>query len=216
TLTVDFSPDGTQVATAGDDTDVRLWDAATGRVLTVLTGHTEGVNEALFSPDGTRLVTAGDDGTARIWDTATGRCLAVLAVHDSWVTGARFSPDGSRIATVSQDARTRIWDTATGLLLATFTGHTDAVRDVVFSPDGARVLTGSSDTTARLRSLPPSWSGELCRRAGRNLTRSEWTEHLGNRPYERQCPQWRAQDVRDRNAPLARFPALERRIPARG
>jgi hypothetical protein len=51
-----------------DDKTARIWDAATGKEITVLRGHEGAVQSAAFSPDGARIVTASDDKTARIWD----------------------------------------------------------------------------------------------------------------------------------------------------
>jgi WD40 repeat protein len=65
------------------DRTARIWDIASGKAITVLPLHADGVNDASFSPDGTRVVTASRDGTARIWDAATGRMILVLAYHGS-------------------------------------------------------------------------------------------------------------------------------------
>ncbi|MDP2313563.1 MAG: serine/threonine-protein kinase [Pseudomonadota bacterium] len=68
-LDVALSPDGGRVAAAGLDGVVRVWDAATGRLLGVLPGHTERVVALEFLPDGD-LVTASWDKTARVWALA--------------------------------------------------------------------------------------------------------------------------------------------------
>jgi WD40 repeat protein len=44
-----FSPDGTRVLTASEDKPARLWEAASGRLLTTLQGHLERVVTAVFS-----------------------------------------------------------------------------------------------------------------------------------------------------------------------
>ena len=65
---VAFSPDGHRLATASNDTTVRLWNADTGHPLGApFTGHTGEVSDVAFSPDGHRLASASQDGTVRLW-----------------------------------------------------------------------------------------------------------------------------------------------------
>ena len=68
-----FNPDGTRIATAGEDGLTRLWDTSTGTMTAQCRGHTRKVLSVAFRPDGRRLVTASADGTVRQWDSATGR-----------------------------------------------------------------------------------------------------------------------------------------------
>jgi WD40 repeat protein len=100
------------------DNTARIWDAATGEEIAVLSGHVNMVDSAAFSPDGTRIVTAPQDETARIWDAVTGNPIAVLRRNEGSVpffgafqppvTSAAFSPDGSRIVTASDDRLVRV------------------------------------------------------------------------------------------------------------
>jgi WD40 repeat protein len=97
------------VVTASDDDTARLWDAASGKALVTLKGHTLSVSSAAFSPDGMRVVTASDDDTARLWDAASGKALVTLKGHTLSVNSAAFSPDGTRVVTASDDGIVKIW-----------------------------------------------------------------------------------------------------------
>jgi WD domain, G-beta repeat len=69
-----FSPDGTRVVTASDNT-VRIWDVWSGVEVVALKGHRDSVWSAAFSADGTRVVTASSDNTARVWDVTWATLL---------------------------------------------------------------------------------------------------------------------------------------------
>jgi WD40 repeat protein/serine/threonine protein kinase len=150
-----FNPDHTRILTAGQDKQVRLWDAKSGAELLTFKGHTDVLTSASFSPDGSWVAAAGYDGTARLFDATTGAELLVLkadapADYTRTVYSPCFSPDGKRIVTGHGDGTTRVWDAKTGAELLTLKGHTSPVVSVCFNADASRVLTGSWDRTARL------------------------------------------------------------------
>ena len=49
-------------------TVVRLWEAATGRPIAAMDGHTNTIRSVAFGPDGRRIVSGSLDETARLWD----------------------------------------------------------------------------------------------------------------------------------------------------
>jgi WD40 repeat protein len=64
---VAISPDGQTLASGSEDRTIKLWNAATGAVITTLSGHSRGVSAVAFSPDGQTLASGSWDKTIKIW-----------------------------------------------------------------------------------------------------------------------------------------------------
>jgi WD40 repeat protein len=135
-----------------DGPEVRLsvWDAAAGREVAALAGHSGDVWCAGWSPDGTRIISGGaDDATARIWDAQTGEELLTFTGHAFGVTGVAWSPDGETIASCSFDGTAKIWDASTGEVIRDLhpEGHGSSVFALSWSPEGDRIATFAQDGT---------------------------------------------------------------------
>jgi WD40 repeat protein/tetratricopeptide (TPR) repeat protein len=92
-----FSPDGTRVVSSGGDRELRLWDAATGELLSSLRRHTGQVTDCRFSPDGTWVASWSDDRTVVVWDGLTGAKACEFHMH--WEAEAlAWRPDSRALA----------------------------------------------------------------------------------------------------------------------
>jgi WD40 repeat protein len=141
-----FSPDGRRLASGGDDHVVRIWNAASGKLLSECRGHTSKVLCVGFRPDGSRLVTAAHDGTVRQWDARTWHEVDLpYDRHTAEVFTAVYSPDGQRVASGGADRTVRLWRAKDRQDQAVLRGHTGTVRDLAFSPDGRRLVSASYD-----------------------------------------------------------------------
>jgi WD40 repeat protein/serine/threonine protein kinase len=144
-----FSPDSKRIITAsGIEKTAKVWDAASGHLLSSIEADKSDLLYAAFSPDGNHIITAGSG--AKIWDTASGRLLSSMEGHKGPVSSAVFSPDGKLVVTAGTDKTAKVWDAASGHLLVSLEGHKESLNFAAFSPDGRRVVTASFDKTAKV------------------------------------------------------------------
>lgn len=164
-FSVAFNPDRRVFATASYHSGIRVWNAATGRVVRALRwdkdATMDAVSQIVFSRDGKMLASAGDDRMIRLWDVETGKELRKLEGHSGAqgkgiargqsVTSVAFSPDGKMLASAAAFENTvRLWDVAKGQQLRTIKAHTGTVTRVVFHPGGKTLATASEDHAVKL------------------------------------------------------------------
>ena len=145
-----FSHDSTRLASASDDSTVKIWDASTGACVQTLEGYSRFVSSVAFSHDSTRLASASENKTVEIWDTSTGARVQTLEGHSHSVNSLAFSHDSTRLASASWDKTVKIWDASSGACLQMIEGHSDAVKSVAFSPDSTRLASASWDKTVKI------------------------------------------------------------------
>jgi WD40 repeat protein/tRNA A-37 threonylcarbamoyl transferase component Bud32 len=142
-----FGPDG-QVAGAGEDGTVRVWQVPAPKEKVLLRGPAP-LYAVAFRPGGGQLAAASGDGTVRVWEVPSGRerlCLRGPAPFRA----VAFSPDGSRLAAAGDDESARVWEAATGREVLALRHPKGPVHALAFSPDGRRLATACEDETIRV------------------------------------------------------------------
>ena len=142
---VAWSPDGACIATGSSDRTVRIWNAASGKLLRTLQGHSQAVRSVSWSADSKSLASGADDDVVRIWDAGSGEQLRALEGYYNFVNFVSWSADGRSLACGSENTL-RIWDAASGKRICTLKGHLDFVTSVSWSTDGLPLSANVSET----------------------------------------------------------------------
>ncbi|RMD41771.1 hypothetical protein DV735_g3375, partial [Chaetothyriales sp. CBS 134920] len=158
---VAFHPVFSSLASASEDTTIKIWDWDLGEPERTIKAHTRPVLDLDFGgPRGaTLLASCSSDLTIKLWDPADEyKNIRTLPGHDHSISSIRFVPSGAAgaplcgntLVSASWDKTLRIWDVTTGYCLRTLTGHTDWVRAVTPSLDGRWLLSAGNDFVPRL------------------------------------------------------------------
>lgn len=145
---IDFSADGSQIITAGDDDTVRVWDVATGALLAVYADQPQPITRLHAAPDGAIYAFGSPRNGARVWDARTVATITAFEVlpFTPPLHEVAFDTAGDHVLAVAGDGTVRAWDIASGeetILLADeriIQGHT------VFSLDGTLLAADLSES----------------------------------------------------------------------
>ena len=153
--TVQYSPvDSSLIASAGDNTVIKLWNLEDNNTATELRGHRGIVNSVAFSPDGKLLASGCDDWTFKLWDVRTQQNTATLEhIADGYTWGVKvvtFSPNGQQLATAG-GRHAKLWDLQTQTEIATLQHDEDEyLWALAFSPNGQLLATGAAGGTVTI------------------------------------------------------------------
>jgi WD40 repeat protein len=144
-----LSPDGNRLAVAGNR-QIRLYELATGRLLTEPIQEPDYVPFVNFSKDGRFITSACSDTTVRLLDGTNGRPLLSNRAHTIRVWKAFLSPDAHLLASSGDNNEVHVLDVSSNRPAFAPLKHEDAVKHVEFSRDGRRLVSTSADSTARV------------------------------------------------------------------
>lgn len=152
-LSASYSPDGSQLATIGEDGTVIVWDPTDGKEILRLPGTTEPKDyvtpkRLAYSADGKLLVSC-DANLVKVYDPATGSLIKTLEGHEKDVVSIAVSADGKTIASGGIDGSLILWDVSGGSPRR-LEGHSKPVEAITFSPDGKWLVTAGDESTLKI------------------------------------------------------------------
>jgi len=172
---LEFSPDGTMLATASIEADpsapeqVRVWEIPSGRLLHGLPGYAT----VAWLPDGTGLVATklATDADGRVvtslgvWDPRSGEELAAIPTGEVPVLKTAVSRDAEWVAGGRGDGTAEVWRLADGRSVAEISGHDAALVQVAFAASGELVTLGI-EGSIRLWDVPDTTRPRVITEAG--------------------------------------------------
>ncbi|KIK35898.1 hypothetical protein CY34DRAFT_30022, partial [Suillus luteus UH-Slu-Lm8-n1] len=151
---VDFSPDGTVLATTSYD-DIKLWCTKTWQMQGDPIDCGNYVHCVRYSPSGELLAIAASDNI-QIYNSGTRKRVASFEGYTGSNRSLAWTPDGTRLLSGGDgdDPTIREWDSSTWQQVGhPWKGHTDDIWAIAIDPTGMFVASASEDCHVRLWGL---------------------------------------------------------------
>ena len=168
-LSVAWLPDGRRLVSGGEDSDVIVWDAESGRALHHLEGHKGEVKYVASGVTGRLVVSAGgwNDGKIRIWDAESGQIMQTIISHPN-MSCVAWSPDQQSLACSDGNCSIVVRDVKSGKIEQTLATTYYAIA---WGPKGRIATAGyapqildaeSGEAVCRLQGKPEIFSRIVC------------------------------------------------------
>ncbi|MBE9187020.1 WD40 repeat domain-containing protein [Microcoleus sp. LEGE 07076] len=142
-----ISPDGQFVASASEDTTIKIWNLETGKLICTLGSHLtwgahkQGITSLAFSLAQT-LASSSSDGTIKLWNLRRRECSQTIKGYANCLA---LGPDGQTLAEGGWDRNIQLRQLSNPDRSIALQGHFNSINAIAFSPDGGTVVSASAD-----------------------------------------------------------------------
>ncbi|XP_046745903.1 WD repeat-containing protein 48 [Diprion similis] len=149
-----YAKDREQVASAGLDRAIFLWDVNTLTALTAsnntvttssLTGNKDSIYSLAMNPSGTVIVSGSTEKVLRVWDPRSCAKLMKLRGHADNIKALVLNKDGTQCLSASSDGTIKLWSLGQQWCIQTFRVHTEGVWALLATDTFSHVISGGRD-----------------------------------------------------------------------
>ncbi|KAJ8676725.1 hypothetical protein QAD02_012512 [Eretmocerus hayati] len=149
-----YAKDREQVASAGLDKAVFLWDVNTLTALTAsnntvttssLTGNKDSIYSLAMNPSGTIIVSGSTEKVLRVWDPRSCNKLMKLKGHQDNIKALVLNRDGTQCLSASSDGTIKLWSIGQQQCVQTYRVHTEGVWALLATENFGHVISGGRD-----------------------------------------------------------------------
>ncbi len=151
-LDLQFSADGSRLASSGADRFVKVVEAASGKAVNSFEGHTHHVLGVSWKRDGRTLASGGADAAIKVWDALKGARKKSIGGFSKEVTAVRYVDNKNYFLAVAGDSAARFVD-ENGRTIRSFGGASDFLHAAAVTADASVVAAGGQDGSLRI------WNG---------------------------------------------------------
>lgn len=191
---LDFSPDGSKLATVNWRGTVQVWNPLDGSLIASTEGAEYAAMEVRFSSDGATIAGAAEVGGILIWEAdAQNEPPEIIETGYEDTRAIAFSPDGKfLVAEVygfqdqsidAKDSAIIVWDLDREQVVASVPAFDNMATGLSVTPDGNSIVAGYAQTVQvfDIGFLDDPYTA-VCEQAGRKLTDQEWDTYLSGIP----------------------------------
>ena len=142
------TPDCQHVISGGYDSLVKVWNIASGDLVSTCEEPAGLVRAVACMPDNKRILSGSDGGVVRVWLLDGTFLKRFEGLHAQTVLALVALPDNQHALSAGNDIK--LFNVDDGRVLRTFKHHTNTVSGLALLLDGLRFASASYDATARI------------------------------------------------------------------
>jgi WD40 repeat protein len=135
------SPDNNYIASASEDSTIKIWNIISGELVNTFEGHDLSVICICYSPDGKQIASGGADSSIKVWDTVKYNLVSKYDYNSGNINDICYSSDGIDIVYCYENIITIQNAINCNYIIDKRTN--DYIQKVCYSPDDRYIISGN-------------------------------------------------------------------------